>query len=243
MPTVWTSPPANVSIAPEEVHVWRIVLQQPAELRRELLPLLSEEERARMARFQFERLQQSFLVSHGALRHILAQYAGLAPTQLTFAYSLFGKPALAPESDLRFNLSHSENLALVAVTQGHELGVDIECVRAVPKFEQIAARNFSPREFELLCALAPEEKLGAFFNCWTRKEAVVKAFGRGLNMPLDQFEVAFASFAKARLLSLRGCAEAAAHWSLFALHPAHGYAAALAVHGAVTKLSCWNWRE
>lgn len=238
----WPSPPPHLELLPEEAHVWRIDLKQPPTTKSELLSMLSQEEHERLAQFRFEHLQQSFLISHGALRQILAQYTGLAPAQLRFAIGPFGKPALSPASDLRFNLSHSENLALIAITRTRELGVDIEFMRAVREFEQIAARNFSPHEYETLCALAPEEKLGAFFNCWTRKEAFIKALGEGLNMSLDQFEVAFVPGREARLTSLRGSASEAARWSLFALHPAHGYAAALAVHGAVTKLSCWNWR-
>ncbi len=225
-----------------DAHVWRIALTQPEDRVRELATLLSEKERERAARFQFDHLRQRFVVSHGALRLILSRYTDEAPEQLRFAYGSFGKPALAFECEVRFNLSHSEDLALVAVTRGREVGVDVEHVRSVLEIDQIARSNFSFREYAAFCALAQGQKLLAFFNCWTRKEAFIKALGAGLSMPLDQFDVAFAPNENARLLAIAGDENETTHWSLVVLHPAEGYAAALAVAAPKVKISCWQWQ-
>ncbi len=237
----WPLPPAHFTLQPNEVHVWGIGLTQPETSVQKLATMLAEEERERAAHFQFEHLRQRFLVGHGALRHILSRYTGCAAENLRFVYGPFGKPALAFEGDLHFNLSHSEDLALVAVTRGSEIGIDVERFRLVTECDRIAQTNFSPREYETFCALEHYEKLAAFFRCWTRKEAFIKALGLGLNMPLDQFEVAFAPGEAARLLRIHHVDAAAARWSLLALHPAPGYTAALAVEKTEFKPSFWQW--
>ncbi len=239
----WPEPPARFALAPGEVHVWAVKLTQPESFVTKLAALLHEEEKERAARFQFEPLRQSFRVSHGALRCILSRYVNTAPEQLRFMHGPFGKPELEPKNAVRFNLSHSGELALLAVALEYELGVDVEALRPVPEAESIARSNFSPNEYETFCGLDQKQKLLAFFNCWTRKEAFIKAHGAGLSMPLDQFEVAFAPDAPARLLRIRGEACAAARWTLCALHPADGYAAALAVDARQMKISCWRWSE
>ena len=151
--------------------------------------------------------------------------------------------SIEPQSAVRFNLSHSGELALLAVTRGREIGVDVEALRPVPEAESIARSNFSSNEYTAFCRLDQQQKLSAFFNCWTRKEAFIKAHGAGLSMPLEQFEVAFAPNEPARLTSIHGNARAAEQWTLCALHPADGYVAALAVAARQMKLSCWRWSE
>ncbi len=239
----WPVAPADAALSHAEVHVWCVALVQPATLERELVDLLAEDERDRAARFHFEHLRRRFRVSHGVLRRILAHYTGIAAAQLRFAADPFGKPALTePEGELRFNLSHSENLALIAVARGREVGVDIEFMRHVPEAEAVAKCNFSAREYAAYRALDEKEKRVAFFNCWTRKEAYLKARGEGLSFPLAQVDVAFAPAEVPGLLCVHGDTIEAARWSLRALHPANGYAAALAVAGQEVKLSCWQWR-
>lgn len=240
---IWPEPPAHLALAPGEVHVWAVKLTQPAPFADKLAALLEPEEQERAARFQFEHLRQSFRVSHGALRLILSRYVNLAPAQLRFKHGPFGKPELEPKSTLRFNLSHSGELALLGVTLEHEIGVDVEALRPIPEADSIARINFSAKEFAAFCRLEQQQKLFSFFNCWTRKEAFIKAHGAGLRMPLDQFEVAFAPNEPARLLSIHGNTHAAEHWTLCALHPADGYVAALAVAVPQMQISCWRWSE
>jgi 4'-phosphopantetheinyl transferase len=127
------------------------------------------------------------------------------------------------------------------VTCQRELGVDIECIHAIPDAEQIAARYFSAHENAVLRSLPANQKQEAFFNCWTRKEAYIKAIGDGLAQPLAEFDVALAPGEPARLLRIKDNAQAAARWSIQALTPAPGYVAALVVKGHDWQLKCWQW--
>lgn len=242
----WQRPPADLSLPPGEVHVWRIFLDQalPAH-QHEFAALLSEDEAARAARFRFERDRRRFITARAAFRTILARYQGFEPQALRFDYNAYGKPSLKAEFGghaLGINMAHSQDLALCAVVRGRELGIDLEQVRALADMEAIAQRFFSPSECAALKSLPEGEKCEAFYNCWTRKEAFIKACGEGLSMPLDSFEVTLAPGEAAKLLSVEGDPQKAALWSLAALTPADGYAAALVVEGnSDWRLACWQW--
>lgn len=196
--------------------------------------------------FHFEQDRKRFIVGRGVLRTILALYLGTEPSRLQFCYGPHGKPYLADrlgDATLRFNLAHSHELALYAFTRGREIGVDLEYIRYMPGVEQIAARFFSTRENAVLHALPTSQKQEAFFNCWTLKEAYIKAIGNGLAQPLDKFDVSLAPGEPARLLSVEGAPEEASRWSLKALTPAPGYVAALAVEGHDWRLTYWQFPE
>jgi 4'-phosphopantetheinyl transferase len=204
---------------------------------------LSSEERARAARFHFPQDRRHFVAAHGILRTILPRYLGRAPAQLEFCNGAAGKPELAPgckADGLRFNLSHSQGLALFAITRDHEIGVDLEGVRADFAWEEIASRFFAPREVEALRLVPAPSRAEAFFNCWTRKEAFVKARGEGLSIPLDQFEVSLAPGEPARLLRTTGDPQEASNWSIRELEPAAGYIAAIAVRAQRYELKLWD---
>jgi 4'-phosphopantetheinyl transferase len=231
-------------LAADEVHVWRIALNQPINEVQELRTLLASEEISRADRFRFERHRRRFVVVHGLLRVILGRYLGLEPSQLRFVYSDYGKPALAPApatSGLSFNLSHTHELALVAVTRDRQLGADLEHIRPIPEVEQIAERFFAPQENEMLRALAGSEKLEAFYQTWTCKEAYIKARGEGLSLPLDQFQVVPILGEVAPWLSVKGDPQESSRWSLRKLLPAPGYVAALAVEGKGWQLAQWRY--
>lgn len=191
-----------------------------------LVGLLSDDERARAARFVFDRHRGRFIVARGRLRQILGGIAGRPPEDLRFAYGAHGKPALSgiPGAP-HFNLSHSGDLAVVAVSSDLELGVDVEAVR--PLKEDVAERFFSAAEIAALAKLAESDRLDAFYRCWTRKEAVIKALGTGLSLPLKSFDVSIDA-AGARLLRLEGMPDAPRDWALAHLDPAPGYAGAIA---------------
>ncbi len=225
-----------------EIHVWRAALDPSAGYVRQLAQMLSADESERAARFHFERDRRRFIVGRGVLRALLGCYLGLEPAQVRFRYGPRGKPHLAEAADadvsynelahyncICFNLAHSHELALYAFIRGREIGVDLEHVHPLPDAEQIAARFFSPGENAAWQALPESQRLEAFFNCWTRKEAYLKACGDGLARPLDQFEVSLVPGEVARLLRVQGQAEETARWWLQALEPADGYIAALAV--------------
>lgn len=223
----------------EEVHVWRAALEaDPADLER-LQETLAPDERARAAQFHFPKDRRHFLAARGALRDILARYLHREPARLQFRYGAAGKPALATVSEgheLRFNLSHSDGLALYAITRGGEIGIDVERIRAEVAEERVAERFFSAQEVSALRGLPTHLQAEAFFNCWTRKEAYVKARGEGLRIPLDSFDVSLIPGAPAAFL--RG---AESQWSLQAFIPAPDYVAAVAAEGRDWRMRLWQW--
>jgi 4'-phosphopantetheinyl transferase len=215
-----------------QVHVWPIRLTlsnaDSTDALAKLHALLSEEETTRAARFKFAHLRESFVLAHGALRVLLARYVGTAPGDISFAYEAKGKPTIANEGSVHFNLSHSGSMALLAITRGCEVGVDIERIRSFSDMPRVAQRFFCVEESNELMALPADQRDLAFFRCWTRKEAYIKAVGDGLSVPLDSFRVTLQPGDPAKFVHLNHDAEAAAQWSLHNLEIAEGYAAALA---------------
>jgi 4'-phosphopantetheinyl transferase len=183
-------------------------------------------------------------VARGTLRAILSDRLRIDPRDVRFVYGEHGKPELAEPfsgSGLRFNLSHSGSLALCAVVRHCRVGVDIERLRPVPHLEAIAERTFSPRERDTLRQLPPELRHEAFFNCWTRKEAYIKAIGKGLAHPLDSFSVSLAPGARPRLETVDDDPLEAEVWTLEAIVPSAGYVAALVVEGRAEHIALENW--
>lgn len=242
----WSSPPQSLKLLNNNVHVWRANLDQPAERLHLLRQTLCDDELQRAERFYFERDRARFVVGRGLLRFILSRYLEIAANKLQFCYSSRGKPELAETlnaNQIRFNLSHSQELVLYAVTRDRSIGIDVEYIRPMPEAEQIVKSFFSTYENSVFQHLPPDRKQLAFFNCWTRKEAFVKAIGDGLSLPLDRFDVSLTPGEPARLLGIKGDRTYSTRWSLQDLTPAPGYAAALAVEGQGWNLSCWEWQE
>jgi 4'-phosphopantetheinyl transferase len=228
-------------LAADEVHVWRIPLDCGEEVLSRLHESLADDERQRAARFHFEKDRRHFIAGRGALRSLLAGYLERRPEQVRFAYTNYGKPLLADEAALRFNLTHSHGLALLAVTRGREIGVDVERIRDNLEGEKLAERFFSPREVAALHSLPPELRREAFFHCWTRKEAYIKAVGKGLSLPLDQFDVTLRPDEPAALLATHHDSEEARRWSMQSLLPDEGYVGAMVVEGHSWRLWCGDW--
>ena len=204
-----------------EVHVWAVSLNGAHD---PFQALLSAAEQARVERLRFADHRCRFTIWHGALRAILGGYAGSEPRALEFTFGPRGKPYLLG-APLQFNLSHSAQLALVAVGR-NELGVDCEKVRDLEGLEDIARRHFSAVELAALLALAEPERLRGFYRCWTRKEAFIKAIGAGLSLPLDIFDVTIGE--PAVLLAFREGQEDPERWTLADVSPGPDYIAALA---------------
>ncbi|HCF26730.1 MAG TPA: 4'-phosphopantetheinyl transferase [Cyanobacteria bacterium UBA11049] len=250
----WCSPPKSLKLSRNDVHVWRATLDRPAECVCQLAQSLSDDERLRAERFYFERDRSRFIVGRGLLRFILSRYLEIAANKLQFCYSSRGKPELietSREYKLRFNVSHSQEIVLYAVTRDRSIGIDVEYIRPLPEAEQIVKSFFSLYEKSVFERLPPDQKQLAFFNCWTRKEAFVKAIGDGLSLPLDRFDVSLIPGEPARLLGIKGDNRALDHlrhrtcsnWSLQDITPIPGYVAALAVEGQSWNLSYWEWQE
>ncbi len=241
---VWSLPPKTLKLERDEVHVWRASLDLEASSIQSLQETLCVEEQQRAERFHFQKDRDRFIVARGLLRALLSRYLGEEPGHLRFVYNQYGKPALSEaysKEPLCFNLSHSHGLALYAVTQNRNLGIDLEYIRTDFPYEEIAERFFSPQENAVLRTLPLNMKHEAFFTCWTRKEAYIKATGKGLSLPLDQFDVSLIPREPAMLLSIAGNQQAACHWSLQELIPVPGYVAALAVEGGGWQSKCWQW--
>jgi len=240
----WCASVQPPQLAADEVHVWRVVLDDLATGGRPAAGVLSPAEREQAQRFHFDKDRRQYVVSHTALREILGGYLATDPACLRFERSSRRKPELAPEfapPQLRFNLSHTRGMALIAVTLQRDVGVDVEFVHRVVEAEPIAERFFSPAENVQLRRLPAGQRQQAFFTCWTRREAYLKATGEGIAESLDQLEVTFSPSEPARLVSVRGDRQAAAQWQLEALSPGPDYVAALAVRGQGLKVRQWDW--
>jgi 4'-phosphopantetheinyl transferase len=206
---------------------------------------LDADEQIRADRFRFDVHRRRFIVGRGFQRAVLGAYLGLAPERIAYRYGEKGKPLLTPglvPEPLEFNLSNSEELALLGITRRVELGVDVEHLRPLSDLEALAERFFSVRESQQLLALPAASRVGAFFNCWTRKEAYLKAVGTGITAPLDAFDVTLLPGEPARMVSLEGSVERAAGWRLYHLEPAVGYLGAVAITGEGWQLSSWTWQ-
>lgn len=181
--------------------------------------MLSPEERARAARFHSPEHGARFVVAHARLRQLLAPLLDIAPSRIQFSAGEHGKPLLAgtaARSELHFNLSHSGAYGLIGWAHGREIGVDVEVWRPTSDEAALVRRYFSPSEIAAYEALPPALRTEGFFNCWTRKEAYIKAVGRGLGLPLDSFDVSIDSGAAACLLRPSGLCDDARQWSLAA---------------------------
>jgi 4'-phosphopantetheinyl transferase len=222
-------------ILPDDaVHVWRVLLNQDLERTANALKVLSPDERETAARFHFDKDRNQFVQARAALRFILSEYIDLNPQDLEFTYGPQGKPGLAVAGgDLRFNLSRREGLALIAVTRGREIGVDVELVRGDMPFFEIAAVSFSNAESNILRNLPANLQSRGFYNCWTRKEAFVKAVGEGLSFPLQEFDVSLVPGESAELLEVRGSPlNRADRWTMHDFAVGENYVGALVVEGA-----------
>ncbi len=239
----WREPPANLGLGADEVHVWRASLNHSHHRLQHLHGTLVSEEWDRAVRFHFERDGRHYIAARGLLREILSRYLKLSPGSLRFKYTSYGKPYLTDECGgewLRFNVSHSGELALYAISRQRELGVDIEQVRTNIEHRQIASAFFSEHEIKLLGALPEHLQEEAFFLCWTRKEAYIKGIGEGLSLPLHSFDVSLTPGSPASLLAVRGDVQEARRWTLRSLEPGPGYFAALVGEGRDWHLKCWQ---
>jgi len=243
LPEAWHEPPVLPTIRQNEVHVWLADLDVPALAAGQLAASLGAEESIQANRFRFPVHRKRFIARRGMLRLVLGRYLGIEPAALEFRRSTYGKPFLGDRHgpELRFNCSHSGNLALLAVTRGREVGVDIERVKPDFSDDEIPERFFAPREAAMLRALPARQQREAFFELWVRKEAYVKARGMGLSLALDSFEVPLGD--DEPVVSLRAGQDSGedGRWTMTALRPAPSHPAALVVEGMACTLRRWKW--
>jgi 4'-phosphopantetheinyl transferase len=232
----WEVPPPKFEIPENELHIWRTSLEKSEEERAQLTSYLSHDEQARAERFVFARDREHFVAAHGRLRELLGGYLGIGPDEVRFEAGPFGKPFVRGTT-IRFNMSHSKGLAVYAFALGREVGIDTEKIR--PEFAgvDIAERYFSNTEQKELRQLAPERQPEAFFLCWTRKEAYVKAHGKGLQIPLDSFDVSLTPGGSVDLRS-----EDSERWGIWSFKPENGFAGAVVAEGRFADIRYFGSR-
>jgi 4'-phosphopantetheinyl transferase len=251
----WQQPPVTLEFTESTVHLWFASLEQPDDIVTQLAAYLSPDEQARAARFRFERDRRSFTIARGVLRSLLGRYMNLLPEEVRFAYGAQGKPDLDPQvhgAGLRFNLSHSGVVCLVAIAQNALVGVDVEQRNPQVKHADLVNRFFAAAEQHHYHALPEEQKIAAFYALWTSKEAYLKATGSGLSGSLQRVSVALDPQAldpaqpEPALNPLAWFAElpdltANQIWSLRLLQPLPGYTAAVAIAHPHPTFYDWHW--
>ncbi len=219
-------------LLPDEVHVWQTELDRTVVEVHDFFSLLSDNEKARADRYRFPKDRCRFISGRGQLRRLLAHYTEMSPEIIRFVVGSKGKPALASERNplaLEFNLSHSGNLALYAFSRSRPVGIDVEALHPERDIEKIADEFYTPREAASIKELPEPERLLAFFTCWTRKEAYLKAHGEGLGFGLDRFEVSPLPNAATILLATPFDPAETLRWKFLPLKVPTGFAAACAV--------------
>jgi 4'-phosphopantetheinyl transferase len=234
-PVVWSAPPKVLDLVENEIHVWRASLECGPDFLGRLGAVLSKEEKQRASRFHFRRDREFFVAARGVLRHLLGAYLRRPPSELQFNSGRYGKLYIPQEdldcSPIRFNLSHAGGSALYAFVRGREVGIDLEGIRSEFPGEEIAERFFSAAEVAELRTLPVEFRTEGFFNCWTRKEAYVKAQGAGLQISLDSFDVTLTPGMPAQFV--RGVES---RWNLVAFAPELNHVAAVVYEGSPCKV-------
>jgi 4'-phosphopantetheinyl transferase len=226
----------SFELGTRNVHVWSVCTEASKAVEERFERVLAPDERDRAARFRFDHLRHSFVLGHGALRILLGRYLNTPPARIQFKYGPKGKPALAPLASIDFNASHSGGLVVFAFTRGCEIGIDLEQIHPIEDMRDIADRFFCPEEAAELMSLPVNQRERAFFLCWTRKEAYIKAIGDGLSAPLNGFRVAMQPTQPARFIHLAQDKNAAKEWTLQDLQLASDYAAALAYRGSARRI-------
>lgn len=221
----WSVPETDLTLGGDELHVWRASLNLAPPAAGRLGGCLSEDERARAARFYFDRDRLHYIAARGVLRTLLGRYLEMAPAAVKFHYGSHGKPYV--DADLSFNLSHSHGLALYAFARQGELGIDVERLNPECNAEQIAAHFFTPNEVAEIRREAEGERHRRFFDFWTRKEAYIKARAKGLSIPLNEFEVL--------------ARDTIGTWAVQTLEPGAGFAAALVTAIRPRRIRCFDW--
>lgn len=239
---MWLNPPDNLTLSEDEVHIWRAPLDLEESFQSSFLKLLSPDEKSRAQKFRFAKDSRNFINARGILRSLIGKYLEMNPAEISFQYSKFGKPAIADNHPLQFNVSHSQNIALFAFTKRFHVGVDIECVNPNIEIKDIATKFFSTNEVSNLLALPEDQQPLGFFNCWTRKEAFIKAIGEGLSFPLNQFEVSLEPDKPAKLLATHWDANAVSKWTLYSMTPASNFVGSVVIEGLINQVKLWNWQ-
>lgn len=243
--TQWRPAVPGQLISSNEVHIWRLLLNEHHSNIENIKQNLSNDELVKTEKFYFEKDQNRFIMARGMLRMILAGYLGTKPHELRFEYTPFGKPLLAENNDnksIHFNISHSDNVVLYAITNNRNIGIDVERINDRIDITQVAQRFFSPGEINALERCKRENRAEIFFQYWTRKEALVKAMGNGVSFSLEQIDVSKVDGKALSPIRLLNTGTDVSDWHIQDLFPAEGYTAAFAVKESDLAISYWDYR-
>lgn len=236
----FSPPPKELELLTNNAHIWSANLKSPPFKIEELSKILSSDEIDRANRFYFERDKNRFIITRGTLRKIISRYLNIDPKKLQFTYSDRGKPNLSTPTSISFNLSHSQDLALYAISQINLIGIDLEYIRPMPDAKNLAKRFFSPQEYNFISQLPAQQQQETFFKIWTCKEAYLKATGEGLAGGLEKVEVGLNPEKPIHFFSINGNVQEASPWYLHQFIPQPNYIAAVVVAGKNQNLSFWQ---
>lgn len=241
---VWLSPPAEMDLVEGRVDLWRASLDCSTSVRQSLWRSLSEDEKERAGRYKHDQDREHFITRRGILRILLAKYLQSLPIEIRLSRNAFGKVMLVENANpigLEFNASHSEGMVLFAFAYRRRVGVDLEKIRDNPEVLKAARRYLSVYENAVLASLPQEARMKAFYECWTRKEAFLKAQGTGLMMELTQFDVSFGPGQQPQILEIRGEVKPRGHWRVEDISVGGGFSAALVVDGHDFDINYWQF--
>jgi 4'-phosphopantetheinyl transferase len=233
-------------ISSDEVHVRCLFLNEVNTYIEPFQKILSVDEIERATKFHFEKDRRKFIVARGTLRKILGYYLAIKPEEIIFEYTSFDKPIIAHKQNndnINFNLSHSDELVLYAVTLNRKIGIDVERIRNNIDVLQIANKFFSSNEIAALQNTNKENQHKAFFQLWTRKEALIKGLGEGISFPLEQIDVSLTNEKPSLPVILPSKYKECLEWYVYDLLPENGYVSAIAMTGNNCKIICLHGTE
>jgi len=231
----------QLSLHPNQVHIWSVNISEHINKLPIYWEFLNDKEKAKAAQFKFDKDCNCFVVARGVLKKLLSIYLNLKPKEIEFQFADYGKPYINHPSKIQFNVSHSKDAILIGFVRNDSIGIDTEYTKRKIEVKEIARQFFSQEEYQSLMALNSEYQLQGFYNCWTRKEAFIKALGSGLSFPLNQFVVSLDSSTKAELKKTKWDSTEKEKWTLQSISQRENYIGAFAVKGKVSDVSSWKY--
>lgn len=238
---MWKNPPETLELLDSKIDVWSVNINNYTNKLFDYWELLSSSEKEKADRFRFEKDKNCYVIARGLLRILLSRYLNIKSQKINFRYAEKGKPYLEHPSNIKFNLSHSKNCIVLAFTKNIELGIDVEYAKNNLEILQVAESFFSKQEIKALKSIQSIYRLSAFYNCWTRKEAFIKATGDGLSFPLNQFTVSLESSESAELVETRWDNKEKDLWSLETFTPQKDYIGAVASRNKIKGINYYKF--
>jgi len=233
----------KIYLLQNQVHIWFINFNISEDDITLLYKFLSEDEIVKASKFKFNKDKICSIITRGALRLLSSKYLNIKPEDIPFKYGDYGKPDYDFKTNLKFNISHSGQMAVIGFVLNDDIGVDIEEIKTNFDVLDIASNYFSNSEIEALKNLSLESQTKGFYRCWTRKESFIKANAKGLSFPLDSFSVSIDSDEKTELLETNWDKNETDLWKLFSFSPQKNYIGAVSVKGNIQNIKYFNFNK